>query len=724
MGLYLGRKQITFGLIASTTEKITKVLKNHERIGFLAYEVWQSLDKEFFRRLQAGLQNKKEAPKPRLPRPHQKKALQKAFEYFSNKANTRGKLIMPCGTGKSLTSYYIARGLKPRSILIAVPSLSLIKQTLKEWMREFIADKIEVKWICVCSDESAGTIEQDDVSILPQDLGVPCFTNIKKIRNWLLKNKNTFNIVFTTYQSSKVLSLASKQGGISYDLAVFDEAHKTVGSKGKLFSFLLDDANINIKRRLFMTATEKYYSGNNDEILSMDDPKNYGDTIYNLTFKKALDSRPPILCDYQVLTVYISEEELAELVKKRAFIDAERINVQTDAETIVSLIALRKAIKTYPIKHAVSFHGSIKRAKKFALYNSRYSVKMRTEPELESFHVSGQTPAGSRARILYEFSKANRALITNARCLTEGVDVPNIDAILFADPRKSLVDIVQAVGRALRPYPGKRLGYIIVPVVHSKKDTVETLLESESFKRILLVLSALASQDERLVEYFRSITGNGHRSLGGIFNIDINVKHSKKIEIKKLVNAINLRIWKRLAKLSWRPFNEARSFIHMLELNNVREWGEFCRGKIIGKYLKPDDIPSSPQIIYKKRGWRGFSDWLGKGRAKKLFHRSGKDGGTKKSTLKTLVSRQNILLRWNPRGRNGAIPMAALINGGWYRGMGENGSIAMWDLSKNAFITINLKQKEKKTSKQKADVTIEKHVSLSGGTFFPDQIVG
>ena len=723
MGLYLGRKQITFGLIASTTEKITKVLKDHEKLGFLAYDVWQSLNEEFFLRLKNKLHKKRELLKPRKPRAHQTKAVKKAYTYFLKDFKRRGKLIMPCGTGKSLTAFFIAEKLKAKTILISVPSLSLIRQTLKEWMRELVELKKEVAWICVCSDESAGAINQDDISTLPQDLGVPCFTDATKIKDWLIKNRNELTIVFTTYQSGKVLSAASRAAEISYDLAIFDEAHKTVGSKEKLFSFLLNDSNLSVKNRLFMTATEKHYKGDSDHILSMDDSKNYGETIHNLTFKKALESKPPILSDYKVVTIIVSQKEITEIIKNRAFISSSELNLETDAESLASLVALRKAIKQYPIKHAVSFHGSIKRAKDFCSYNSKFTSAFPKQPILESFHVSGQTPTGSRARILHEFSKANRALITNAKCLTEGVDVPNIDAILFADPRKSLVDIVQATGRALRPYSGKKLGYVIVPVVHSKNDTMEQLLKSDSFRGILVVLSALGSQDDRLIEYFRSVSELGARSSSGIVSIQTSTALSKEINIQKLVKTINLRIWNRLAKLSWRPFKEARSFVHNLSLRNVNEWGEYCSKSKDGKPRKPIDIPSNPSKVYLDSGWKGFSDWLGRNRTnKKSSYKSGQMGGTKKSEIKTLAARQNILLRWNPREPSGRIPVPALIDGGWYRGKGKNGKMAMWNSAKKAFLTIK-KANLKNTNNSVFLISLEKHGSCSGGSFSPEEII-
>lgn len=603
-------RDFSYGLIASTTERITNVLKHQDRIGFAALEVWQGLDENFFKRLQNHLYHKREVLKARLPRPHQNKAIADAVTYFAKKKNRRGKLIMPCGTGKSLTSYFIAQKLKARKIVIAVPSLSLIKQTLKAWMYESMARKQDVEWICVCSDESAGKVEQDDAVVLKQDLGVPCLTNSKEIADWLKRKHNSLTIVFTTYQSGEALAKAARKAGFTFDLGIMDEAHKTAGAKDRLFSHLILDKNIKIDRRLFMTATERRYRGESDEILSMEDPDDYGETIHKLSFKKALEYKPAILSDYKVVTIHISKEEIVGLVRNRAFVRPKMKGwgKEMEAENLAALIALRKAMSKYPIRHAVSFHGSIKRAQDFQESNDAYSKSFPSSGRLQTFHVSGKTPTGTRAKEIDQFSKAPRGLITNARCLTEGVDVPNIDAVLFADPRRSLVDIVQAVGRALRPSPNKKFGYVIVPVVHEKNAKPDDILESDSFQEVLTTLRALGSQDDRLIEYFRSISqGKSSKNRRPLEDI-LTEKLAQKIDLRDFAKSVELRCWDRLAKLSWRPFEEARGFVHGLGLKSGNEWFLFAKSKRL-----PPDIPVAARRVYRDTGWRSMGDWLGTG---------------------------------------------------------------------------------------------------------------
>ena len=604
-----------FGIICSTTERITHVLKDQERIGFCALDVWQELDAGFLKRLRAHLSHKAEILKPAKPRPHQKAAVKDGHRHFVIEKAKRGKLIMPCGSGKSLTAYWIAGKLNARCIVIAVPSLALIRQTLKVWLRETMANHQSVEWICVCSDESAGRIERDDVAVLRQDLGVPCLTAPGEIAAWLKRKHRGLTVVFTTYQSGEALSKAARAAKFRFDLGVMDEAHKTVGDGSKLFSHLLHDKNLPVARRIFMTATERRYAGKGDTVLSMDDPAIYGETFHLLSFKRALEYKPPILSDYKIISISVSREEVAELIRANIFVrpDKGAWSKEIEADMLASLIALRKAMMKHPIRHAVSFHSSIHRADLFKAHNDAFAGTFPELGKLETFHVSGKTPTGTRARIIGDFARTKRALITNARCLTEGVDVPGIDCVLFADPRRSAVDIVQAVGRALRPAPGKTLGYVIVPILHDADASPDNIFDSDSFQEILTTLRALAANDDRIIEYFRTVSQGRKLTGGGSVEFDLDERIAKKIDLSQFVQDIELKCWDRLAKLSWRPFEEARDFARKLCLSGVVDWEAFIKGKLPAKGKLPPDIPARPSQRYASEGWAGFGDWLGTG---------------------------------------------------------------------------------------------------------------
>ena len=605
----------SYGLVCSTTERFSHVLKGQDRIGFCSLDDWQSLDADFFKRLRAHLAHKPTTLKPLKPRPHQKTAIADGVEHFIQAKASRGKLIMPCGSGKSLTAYFLAQEIGAKRILIAVPSLSLIRQTLKVWLRETLANRQDVDWICVCSDESAGRVDRDDVAVLRQDLGVPCLTDSEKISAWLKKKPKGLQVVFTTYQSGESLSEAARSAGVRFDLGIMDEAHKTVGDGKSLFSHLLHDGNLPIRRRLFMTATERRYAGKSDEVASMDDPAIYGDTFHLLSFKRAMEFDPPILSDYKIISICVSREEVAKLIRKNVFLKPDKgpWSKDVEADMLASLIALRKAMTKHPIRHAVSFHSSIQRAEVFKIHNDAFTQIAPEFGDLATYHVSGATPTGTRSRIVSDFARSERALITNARCLTEGVDVPGIDCVLFADPRRSAVDIVQAVGRALRPSQGKECGYVIVPILHDENATPEDIFDSESFKEILSTLRSLAANDERIIEYFRAVSEGRKTTSGGVtFYIDERI--AKNIDLAEFSREIELRCWDRLAKLSWRPFEEARAFARSLNLKSQAEWNQFCKGQFPKKGALPADIPASPSQTYVTNGWAGIGDWLGTGR--------------------------------------------------------------------------------------------------------------
>jgi len=612
MGMCRG---ITFGIICSTTERITHVLKDQEKIGFCALDVWQGLDAEFFTRLRAHLAHKQEKLKPLCPRPHQKAAVKDGVRHFVTGKATRGKLIMPCGSGKSLTAYWLAQALTARRIVVAVPSLALIRQTLKVWLRESIASQQAVRWICVCSDESAGRIERDDVAVLRQDIGVPCLTDSDEITAWLKQKHSGLTVVFTTYQSGAALSSAARTAKFRFDLGIMDEAHKTVGATDKLFSHLLHDANLPIARRIFMTATERRYKGQSDDVLSMDDPDVYGETFHLLSFKHALEYDPPILSDYKVITIFVSRDEVAEMIRQNVFVkpDKGQWNKEIEADMLASMIALRKAMKKYPIRHAVSFHSSIQRAGLFKAHNDAFTSAFPAYGSLETFHVSGRTPTGTRARIFGEFASTKRGLITNARCLTEGVDVPGIDGVLFADPRRSAVDIVQAVGRALRPATGKAFGYVIVPILHDVDASQEDIFESGAFQEVLTTLRALGANDDRIIEFFRAIAEGRRRRSGMSVEIEIDERLAQRIDVLSFTRSIELRFWDRLAKLSWRGFEEAREFARELGFHSQREWFQFCKGELDMEVTLPPDIPACPNQTYAHNGWIRWGDWLGTG---------------------------------------------------------------------------------------------------------------
>jgi predicted helicase len=533
---------------------------------------------------------------PLKPRPHQQKAINEAVEYFVKEGNSRGKLIFPCGAGKSLTGFWITQELSAQSVLVAVPSLALVKQTLEVYLREIAANKKQARWLCVCSDQEIGTNEE--VKMHTSDLGVPCTTDSIEIRNWLTQPRKQQQIVFTTYQSGRLVADIAKQEGIAFDLAILDEAHKTVGSTGKLFSHLLFDENIEIRKRIFMTATERFYSGTKDDIVSMDDPDVYGEVFTHMTFKEAIDQQ--LLTDYKVITIDVAKKEIADFIRDNKLVELDsKWGTETEARSLAAMIALRKAMKALPIRNAVSFHSSIAKAERSDKLQKHITATYNLPP-ISSYTVSGKMSTGHRDRIVSEFASKKGALITNARCLTEGVDVPNIDCIVFADPRKSRIDIVQALGRALRRKEGKDWGYVILPVVYDG-DTHE--IDNDNFQEIVSIIRGLAANDERIVEYFKYNQSVSATSGGGMTSEQLMFL-TEALEDSAFQDKIGIRIWEGLSKFNWMPFEEARKLVQSQFYLNQAQY-------ISDQKNLPANIPGHPHLVYKSKGWTSWGDWLG-----------------------------------------------------------------------------------------------------------------
>ena len=537
-------KNISHGIVCATVNRPPKKIKLLNSVGFELLTTWLGLDRDngqLFKEIKSKSVGKIEKPKKLSQRPHQTQAIGKTISYFKN--NERGKMIMPCGTGKSLTAFWIAEKMRPKSILIAVPSLALLQQTLKVWTREFLLNNIQPDWLCVCSDDTVKE-EQDDFVTFSADLGIKVDTDPRVIRKFLRKKTSKIKIVFTTYQSGKATAIGSK--GFNYDLGIMDEAHKTVGSGSKPMAHLLHQKNIKIKKRLFMTATERLFKGDKDEFMSMDDPRDYGNLIYELSFKEAINSKPPIISDYKIITFGITNPEIEEITQTNKYLEVKKELKDITARELATAIALRKAIKKLKIKNAISFHRSIKRAENFRKQQDLITKIYPTYGKLKTFHVRGDMPTSDRALEMLAFEE-DKGLMTNARCLTEGVDLPAIDCVCFTDPKRSKVDIVQAAGRALRLSKGKKFGYILIPIFIPDGVDFNEAAEQQGFDDVSITVRALATSDKRIVEYLRAVSEGKKPTGGSPVDGVTSINNLYKVEAEEFDNAVKLKVWNKVA---------------------------------------------------------------------------------------------------------------------------------------------------------------------------------
>ncbi len=452
-----------------------------------------------------------ETPKKR-PQEHQIEALAALVPALKDEA--RVSAIMACGTGKTLVSLWVAEQLEASQIVVLLPSLALLRQTLHEWLRE--TNLPALAYLCVCSDPTVTEGIDDALATQQSDLDFEVSTDTNNVRQFLDAPFTGTKVVFSTYQSASVVGQAMKLGEM-FDFGVFDEAHKTAGREGRNFGFALDDAKLPIRKRLFVTATPRHYNphqrdkeGEAQVVFSMDNPAVYGRQAFCLTFGEA--ARRNIICNYKVIISVITSEMVTNELLSRGEVMVNGDAVR--ARQVANQIALRDAVEKYGVSKIFTFHKTVKSAGSFVADGSE---GIRTHlPDFGSYHVNGDMPTARRERVMREFRGASRAVMSNARCLTEGVDVPAVDMVAFLSPRRSRVDIVQATGRAMRCAPGKVLGYVLVPlyVELAAGESVEDAVSRADFDEVWDVLQSLQEQDEALAELIRQVGEQKGRGKG------------------------------------------------------------------------------------------------------------------------------------------------------------------------------------------------------------------
>jgi predicted helicase len=491
-------------------------------------------------KLEQGIHGEESRTPKKTLRNHQTEALTKTHDHF--KTADRGKLIMACGTGKTFTALRIAenetegKGL----ILFLVPSIALLGQTLREWS----ADANEpINAICICSDPEISkkkTKNEDADTFSVVDLALPASTNTDNILHQFqqIKEKGLpgMTVVFSTYQSIEVISRVQKvllkNGFKEFDLIICDEAHRTTGvtlmdEDESAFTKVHDPEFIKAKKRLYMTATPRLYSDDikskaaqADAVLcSMDDVNLYGKEIYRIGFGEAVER--DLLTDYKVLILTLNDKDVPPAVQRMVADKETEINTDDASKIIGTINALSKQflgdygvtkeVDPDPMRRAVAFCQNIAVSKKItATYNTATEAYLGSLPadkkeqmvSVASKHIDGTMSAPQRDELLgwlkAETTDNECRILTNVRCLSEGVDVPSLDAVLFLSARNSQVDVVQSVGRVMRKAPGKKYGYIIIPVVvPADVEADKALDDNERYKVVWTVLNALRAHDDR-----------------------------------------------------------------------------------------------------------------------------------------------------------------------------------------------------------------------------------
>lgn len=477
----------------------------------------------------------------KTPRPHQEEAIAAVLDGF--KAHERGKMVMACGTGKTFTSLRLTERTVPENgcVLFLAPSISLVAQTLREWTAEA---EPSIHAFVVCSDTKVGRDEED---MRTHDLAYPATTDSRKLaRAVQAVSSDRRTVIFSTYQSIQVVADAQKAGLDDFDLIICDEAHRTTGltlpnEDPSDFVKVHQNHIIRAEKRLYMTATPRIYADasknkadENDAVLySMDDEDTFGPEFYRLGFGKAVER--DLLSEYKVLIVAVEQDKMGAVVnsynKAYKLDDKKAIDINFATKIIGSWKGLSKqglvmvdedgqqeavTEDTDPMRRAVAFSRSIKASQQMTdifgslarLYAGEYhdeDAPLMVDCHLQ--HVDGTMNALKRTAALDwlkdDPGQGKCRILSNARCLSEGIDVPALDSVVFFDTRESIVDIVQSVGRVMRKADGKKYGYIILPVCMPSKNVPDynSYIEGDpQFRGIWKVIKALRAHDESLVD--------------------------------------------------------------------------------------------------------------------------------------------------------------------------------------------------------------------------------
>jgi predicted helicase len=340
------------------------------------------------------------------------------------------------------------------------------------------------------------------------DVDFPVTTEREAVQTFLERKTDGVKVIFSTYQSARVVA-AGMGKTERLDFGIFDEAHKTAGRENAQFGFALQDANLPIAKRLCMTATPRHYDvrkrdkeGEAALVYSMDVPEVYGPVAYRLSFAQAVQDR--MICGYKVLISVVTGAMVNDELLRRGAVKVEEDDVK--ARQVANQLSIKDAIEKYRIRKVITFHKSVAAAVSFTAHGPE-GIEAHV-PALQAFHVNGTMASGKRDPIMRAFAEGESTLISNARCLTEGVDVPAVDMVAFLTPKRSLVDIVQATGRAMRTNPAtqKTTGYVLVPLFleQVEGETIEEAVARAAFDEVWAVLQALQEHDEVLAEMIRT----------------------------------------------------------------------------------------------------------------------------------------------------------------------------------------------------------------------------
>lgn len=437
-------------------------------------------------------------PQQKTPLPHQQKCITNVVNHFKSSHNNRANIIVACGTGKTLQSYWIDQSMRNKLTLFLVPSLYLLSQFASEIINQSYAENKKLRLMLIGSDKD---VDEDTCEKIGGELNV--VLDDDSILKFLLDNANNKSIIISTYQSAHKLNLICCDNRIDIDLCIFDEAHKMSGLIDKKFNSFLDNDHTIVWNRLFMTATERIYIGKltDDDILSvvsMDNEEYFGKRVFEYDTAQAIEDG--ILTDYCILSLVCTNEDVELMIKENKLIKYKKEFDEKESHYLATILLILKKIHDNTIHHVITYHNTVNRARKFCEFLGIINKMLYTDVDLYVDSFDGSTSMSRRKKIINQFEKNSKSIICSAKVLNEGVNIPITDSVVFVDERNSTVDIQQCCGRAIRKYKGKNIAYIIIPTFISSLDDTE--LNVNGFGNTLRILKAMKNTDENIIDHF------------------------------------------------------------------------------------------------------------------------------------------------------------------------------------------------------------------------------
>jgi len=583
-------------------------LKNDNR--YILINNFKKCNTQFWSNIRNSLNTKELIYEPFKPLKHQNELIETIEEYY--KKENRGRLYMPCGTGKTFMGYWISTQIcKAEKIFIVVPSLYLLSETFETWVKQTLNDNFE--YLLLGSD-----IDRNN-----KNFEYLLTTDKNEAKNKLLNKKKI--LVITTYQSSHILKKICEDVNFIFDFGIFDEAHRTVGEKNKMYTSLISNKFYS-KKTIFMTATEKIYNYTKskldekriENIISMNNEKIYGKVILNYSMKKAIESNQ--LCDYKIIAPRISNYESEKIIDSDKNISINNIN--TNIKTLSLSSTIKNTFDNLNNTHMLVFTNKNKKAHEIYellkyLYNDTNDIYIK--------YLNGSSSMNKRRCEIQKFKDSKRAIICSARIFGEGVNIPICDSICFAENKSSSIDIVQYLGRCLRLCKEKpnKLSNVIIPFYLNKDNNIFTE-KSTLYYKLRTILKSIGTTDDTVIDKFNIVDYSNinklkdHDEQADIINQNINfedndlLKLQENIKImifdkegtpentfKKFLNNYNFILFNENKKL-YDTKNECNKLLIKDNWKNIKpnpkNWVKYCLGdklfNIIKKkyYYSVDDL--------------------------------------------------------------------------------------------------------------------------------------